>query len=179
MIRPVNINPQDILLNFELYHMLKELKLENYRGFAHHIIPFKLLNVIVGANNAGKSSVVEALRITSFTVNRYKSLTYKRAPEWLDISGNYGVSPSIKNAEINFDSICNQYNNDQPAIITASFKDGSSVTTYLNKDAKVHSIIKSPKGKIISSKGDALKLDLPSINILPQVGPLQREEFML
>jgi predicted ATPase len=159
--------------------MLKELKLENFRGFANHTIPFKPLNVIVGSNNAGKSSVVEALRITSFAVNRFKSLTYRRAPEWLDISGNYGVSPSLKNAEINFDSICNQYNNDQPTIITANFIEGSSVTTYLNREAKVHSVIKSPKGKIISSRGEALKLDLPSVNILPQVGPLQRDEFIL
>jgi predicted ATPase len=160
--------------------MLKDLKLENYRGFVQHTIPFKKLNVIVGSNNAGKSSVVEALRITSFAVNRYRNLNYRRPPEWLDIGGiNYGVSPSLKNAEINFDSICNQYNNDQPAVITANFINGSNVTTYLNREGYVHSVIKSPKGKILSSRGEDLKIDLPTLNILPQVGPLQRDEFVL
>lgn len=160
--------------------MIKELKLENYRGFDKHTIPFKSLNVIVGANNAGKSTVVEALRITSFVVNRYRNLTYRKVPEWLEIGGiNYGVSPSLKNSEINFESICNQYHNEQPAVISASFTDGSNVTTYLNNKGEIHSVIKSPKGKILSSRSDARKIDLPSINILPQVGPVQREELIL
>jgi len=160
--------------------MIKELKLENYRGFVQHTIPFKKLNVIVGTNNAGKSTVVEALRLTSFVVNRYRNLSYRKVPEWLEISGkNYGVSPSLKNAEINFESICNQYYNEHPAIISANFTDGSNVTTYLNNEGEIHSVIKSPKGKILSSRSDAQKIDLPSINILPQVGPVQREELIL
>ena len=73
--------------------MLRELKLENYRGFTNHTIPFRKLNVIVGANNAGKSTVVEALRIISFTANRYRNLTYRKVPDWLEISGrNFGVT---------------------------------------------------------------------------------------
>jgi AAA15 family ATPase/GTPase len=160
--------------------MLKELKLENYRGFSHHTIPFKKLNVIVGANNAGKSSIVEALRITSFVVNRYNNLTYKKAPDWVEIAGkNYGVAPSLKNAEINFDSVCNQYNNDKPAKISATFTDGSIVSSYLNNEGNIHSVIESPTGKIISSRSEAKKISLPSINILPQVGPVQRDEIIL
>ena len=160
--------------------MLKELKLENYRGFTQHTIPFNKLNIIVGANNAGKSTVVEALRILSFVVNRYRNLSYRKVPDWLLIGGkNYGVSPSLKNAEINYESICNQYNNEQPAIITANFTDGSNVTTYLNAHGDIHSVIKSPKGKVLSSRGETSKIDLPSINILPQVGPVQKEEVIL
>jgi len=160
--------------------MIKELKLENYRGFVQHTIPFKKLNVIVGTNNAGKSTVVEALRILSFVVNRYQNLSYRKVPDWLEIGGrNYGVSPSLKFAEINFDSICNQYNNEQPAVIIADFEDGSNVTAYLNREGDIHSVIKSPKGRIITSRSNANKIDLPSINILPQVGPVQRDEHIL
>lgn len=119
--------------------MIKELKLENYRGFVQHTIPFKKLNVIVGTNNAGKSTVVEALRILSFVVNRYQNLSYRKVPDWLEIGGrNYGVSPSLKFAEINFDSICNQYNNEQPAVIIADFEDGSNVSAYLNREGDIH-----------------------------------------
>lgn len=160
--------------------MLRELKLENYRGFTNHTIPFRKLNVIVGANNAGKSTVVEALRIISFTANRYRNLTYRKVPDWLEISGrNFGVTPSLKNTEIKFESICNQYRIEQPAKIVASFNDGSSITTYLNHEGNIHSIIETPNKKIISSRSDARKIDLPSINILPQVGPVQSDEVIL
>jgi energy-coupling factor transporter ATP-binding protein EcfA2 len=160
--------------------MLRELKLENYRGFTNHTIPFRKLNVIVGANNAGKSTVVEALRIISFTANRYRNLIYRKVPDWLEISGrNFGVTPSLKNTEIKFESICNQYRIEQPAKIVASFNDGSSITTYLNHEGNIHSIIETPNKKIISSRSDARKIDLPSINIIPQVGPVQSDEVIL
>ena len=43
--------------------MLRELRLENYRGFSDHSIPFEEVSVLVGRNNAGKSTAVEALRL--------------------------------------------------------------------------------------------------------------------
>ncbi len=160
--------------------MIKQLRLENYRGFVQHIIPFKELNVIVGANNAGKSTIVESLRILSLVVNRYQNLTYRKVPDWLMIGGrNYGVSPSLKYAEINFDSICNQYNNEQPAVISADFDGGDNVTVYLNREGNIHAVIETSNGRIISTRSEAYKIDLPSINILPQVGPVQRDEHIL
>jgi len=160
--------------------MIKELRLQNYRGFVQHTIPFKKLNVIVGANNAGKSTIVEALGIISLVTNRYKNLAYKKSPEWLLIEGNvYGVSPSMKHAEISFDSICNQYKDEFPAVISATFGDGSEVMVYLNKKGDIHAVIKVENGKILSSKRDAGKIELPNINILPQVGPVQKDEVIL
>ncbi len=67
--------------------------------------------------------------------------------------------PSLKYAEINFDSICNQYNNEYPAIISADFTDGSNVMVYLNKDGDIHSVIKSPRGRILDSRSNASKID--------------------
>ena len=40
--------------------MIEKLKLTNYRGFDNHTIPFSELNIIVGSNNAGKSTIVQS-----------------------------------------------------------------------------------------------------------------------
>ncbi|MCK4261039.1 MAG: AAA family ATPase [Halanaerobiales bacterium] len=40
--------------------MLTKLKLCNFRCFARHTIPLKENTIIVGRNNAGKSTIVEA-----------------------------------------------------------------------------------------------------------------------
>ena len=46
--------------------MIKELRLENFRGFDDHRIPFNPRTiVVVGKNNAGKSTIVEALRLVA------------------------------------------------------------------------------------------------------------------
>ena len=52
--------------------MLKNLRLTDFRGFADHFIPLRDFRVIVGQNNMGKPTIVEALR--------YGNLTYRPLP---------------------------------------------------------------------------------------------------
>lgn len=42
---------------------LRSMKLVNYKGFTDHTITFRHTNVLVGANNAGKSTALGALRL--------------------------------------------------------------------------------------------------------------------
>jgi len=42
---------------------LRSLKLVNYKGFENHMISLRRTNVLVGANNAGKTTALGALRL--------------------------------------------------------------------------------------------------------------------
>jgi AAA15 family ATPase/GTPase len=42
--------------------VLKNLRLTDFRGFADHFVPLRDFTVIVGQNNMGKPTIVEALR---------------------------------------------------------------------------------------------------------------------
>lgn len=159
--------------------MLKHLYIENFRGFSEHEIYFKPKTIVVGQNNAGKSTLVEALRIISIVSNRYKNLAYHPVPDWLDIPGrHYGVSPSLKSMEINFESIFFRYGS-PPSRIIASFDDNSSISVYLGEKGKIHSVITDQRGKIINSRHKAYNVTLPSIRIMHQVAPVQRIENCL
>lgn len=72
--------------------MLEEMSLENFKGFANHIIQFKDFSVVIGRNNAGKSSAFDALRIIATAVARFKVGKLTARPVWLDGSGT-GVIP--------------------------------------------------------------------------------------
>jgi AAA15 family ATPase/GTPase len=50
--------------------MLSEITFRNFKCFSRHTIPLRPVTVIVGRNNAGKSTVVEALRLVSLVVSR-------------------------------------------------------------------------------------------------------------
>lgn len=159
--------------------MISSLKIENFRGFHNHELPLKDLTIIIGQNNAGKSTIVEALRLISLVVNRYKNLAFHEAPDWLNIPMiDYGVSPSLRNMEINFETMFYGYA-EPPSIITAYFINGCSITLYLSSLEKIHAVIRNKKGKIIKSKAEALKLNLPEVSIMPQVAPVQKEEKIL
>ncbi|MDI6734935.1 MAG: ATP-binding protein [bacterium] len=159
--------------------MLSALRLENFKGFDKHELPLNDLTVIVGQNNAGKSTIVEALRLLAVVVGRYRHLSYRPVPSWLDIPGRHsGVSPSLKNMEINFDSIFHRYG-DPPAEITASFSDKSSISIYLAGEDKIYAVIRDQEDNIIKSKQQADQVILPTVSILPQVAPVQRQETIL
>ena len=104
-------------------YMLSELPLKNFRGFDNHKVCFRELSVVVGANNAGKSTMVEALRFVSILTNRYRDLKFRRPIQLFEEHGAHaGVSLSLKNIVVNFEHGFHRYGA-PPAIITPTFSD--------------------------------------------------------
>ena len=52
--------------------MLSKLSITNFRCFENHRIDFRRFNIIVGKNNVGKSTIVDALKLLA-NVCRYAS----------------------------------------------------------------------------------------------------------
>jgi len=159
--------------------MIKSIHLTNFRGFEDHHVPLHQKTIIVGKNNAGKSTIVEALRLVSLVANRYLRLQFSNVPRWLDLpKREKGVSPSLRNTDINLDSVFNNYG-DPPAVITAAFDNGSTVTIHIGPEGAIHAVLRNAKGQIIANGSSAQGLKLADIYILPQVSPLLREEKIL
>jgi|LGVE01.1.fsa_nt_gb energy-coupling factor transporter ATP-binding protein EcfA2 len=159
--------------------MIEKLRLQNFRCFHDHILPLRPTTIIVGRNNAGKSTIIEALRLISIVVSRYQSLNFSSVPDWLEIPESYrGVSPSLRNLGFNFKTVFHRYGQ-PPAIITATFDTKHTVSIYIGPEGKIHSVIKNPNGKIINNKSKAKKVFLPKVSTLPFVAPLSYEEKIL
>lgn len=155
--------------------MLKKLILENYRCFEKTEISFRDLSIIVGKNNAGKSTLIEALRILSLVVNRCKSIYYTKPPSWLRLKEDVlGISPSLNNLDISPGGIFFMYG-EGPAKIIADFDNGAKVTIYIGEDLDLFATISS-QDVFVESKRFAASLKLRDINILPQISPLLRDE---
>jgi AAA15 family ATPase/GTPase len=159
--------------------MLKKFSIENYRCFEKTEIVFRELTIAVGKNNAGKSTLIEALRILSLVVNRCRNISYVSRPAWVPLSEDIlGIQPSLANLDISERSIFFMYR-DPPAIIRAEFENGCRVTVYVGEEARVFATIQNSKGVAVESKSFAASLKMPEINILPQIGPLLRNETVI
>jgi predicted ATP-dependent endonuclease of OLD family len=159
--------------------MIEKLQLRNFRCFFDHTVSFRENTIVVGENNAGKSTIVEALRIISIVAMKYKYLTYKAVPNWLRIpSKNKGVVPSLKEYDFNFDSVFHRYS-DPPAQVDAYFTTGESISVFIGSDGNIFSLIKDKDGQVVKSKGQAATLNIPRVLILPEISPLLREERKL
>ncbi|MBN1293510.1 MAG: AAA family ATPase [Candidatus Latescibacteria bacterium] len=159
--------------------MITNLSLQNYRGFKEHDLPFASMSVVVGKNNAGKTTIVEALRLLSMVTLRYRKLPFKSPPSDTDIPRRLiGVTPSLKNVDINFNTIFNHYN-EPPGLLVASFINGTSVTVYILSEGRIHAVIQDTHGQIVKNNQQAARVELPEVRIMPQVAPLQREKTIL
>lgn len=159
--------------------MLKQIRLQNFRRFEDHIIPFRPSTIIVGPNNAGKSTVVEALRLVSFVTNRYRNLAFHRPPDWLTSGvGSMGVAPSLKDLRTNLQTVFFDYR-DPPASIEARFTTGAAIDVYIGPEEMVFAVIRDDTGRAVKSRAQTYELALPRIGIQPQVAPVQHEEVLL
>ena len=156
--------------------MLRTLRLQNYRCFDDHTVTFQPSTVVVGKNNAGKSTIVEALHLVAAVVNR-KAATFTTAPAKSGIPRFHRcIAPRTAHLSINLRTAFHRYG-EPPAILTATFTGGAVVTVHAHREG-VHAIIRGPKGWVTTTAAFAA-LNIPHINILPQVAPLQAEETHL
>jgi len=159
--------------------MIESLHLQNFRCFKNHTLTFRPLSVLVGANNAGKSTIVEALRLLALVTARCRSLPYRSPPDWTEQPQiRRGVAPSTQGLELRGGSAVYQYK-EPPAVVTARFTSGAVVELFINTSEDVFALIRDSDGVDVCSKGDARRCALPRIGILPQIGPLARSESIL
>lgn len=161
--------------------VLDSLRLQNFRGFDEHEVPFRDLTIIVGANNAGKSTVVEALRLASLVITRIKrgGTAFTAVPEWLDDPLAYRGIPIGRSGRPAVDghaeSTFNRYS-PPPAAITAKFTNRASVSVFVGPDGELHGVVRDTKGNAAGTSAEAKDYPLPRIAIQPQVAPLLRQE---
>jgi hypothetical protein len=140
------------------------LSFENFRCFDRHTVNFEKNTVIVGKNNAGKSSIVEGLRLIAALVNR-KSATFVAPPSSLDLP-DFEACVQVGSADLDLEigTIFHRYG-EPPAVIAATFEGDITATVYIS----------SPNAVFASR---LRQLDLPSIYVLPQISPLRTEEYV-
>ena len=159
--------------------MIKKLILENYRCFEKTEISFKDLSIVVGKNNAGKSTLIEALRILSLVVSRCKSINYSSIPEWLRLDDDLlGINPSLNNLEISSAGIIFMYG-EGPAKIFSEFENGVKINIYISDKAEIFATLFDSRGVNVESKKFAASLKMNDLNILPQISPLLKEETII
>jgi hypothetical protein len=160
--------------------MLAQLKLSNFRGYENHIINFRKITIVVGRNNAGKSTIVEALRLVSLITRRFQSLShYHSVPRWADRPKfERCVSPSTEDFELSDQTVFYRHGS-PPAKITAKFLTGEEIDVLIGPNQEVVGIIRDAKGNTVRSKAQAIGIQLPEVGILPQIGPILREERLL
>jgi hypothetical protein len=159
--------------------VLKALQFKNYRCFRDHRLPLKTETIVVGKNNAGKSTSIEGFRLISLVTERFPNLNFRDVPDWLPVSRRYkGARVDLSGLGVSWANVFHRYE-EPPAVIEGTFETGYTIQVYLGPEGASHTIILDPGGTPITSRGEAGRHRLPRVSVLPQVAPLDREERIL
>jgi len=159
--------------------MIHRIELIKYKCFKRHSIILKDLSIVVGKNNAGKSTMIEALRLIAIVSQKYLTNHFKSPPEWTSLYlADKGLIPSLKGIEYSSENVVFDYE-DPPAIIKCHFKNKARFEIYLNENNGIFAQIFDSKNNLIKTRSEAKKLKINPIKILPQIGPLSSNEKVL
>ena len=158
--------------------MIKQISITNFRCYEQSTITFNGTSILVGRNNAGKSTMIEALKIISSVTRKYKTLRFIAPPEWVDNEESYGVSPSVENMNISDRGIFHMYGN-PPAIIEAIFSNGTSIKAYVGECLNIFAVIIDEGGCYIRNSKEAKNVEIPVIEVLPQISAVMDTERII
>ena len=163
-----------------MIYMLKSIKLKNYRCFENSEISFRDISVIVGHNNAGKSTIIEALRIISAVALKFKSANYSAAPSELELPATTkGLRINIDYLKIDRRSIVYQYRENDGAFseIIAIFDENIAIHVYISSEIFFATV--EANKKLIKNKAQALQMPGIELYIMPQIGLIREDEPLL
>ena len=156
--------------------MLKNIVFENYRCFENNSVLFKNLSVLVGKNNAGKSTITEALRMIAYAARKSTKTTYRAIPTSMGIGiGKKGIRIDVDSLKIDLRSAIYLYE-DKIAHVVALFDNEARIELYVSTE-EAYAILYAPNGKMINLKTKAEAYCFNhQIAILPQIGLIKEKE---
>ena len=158
--------------------MILQLKIKNFRCYEESTITFNGTSILVGRNNAGKSTLIEALKIISSVTRKYRSLRFSAPPDWLSDVRYYGVSPNVDNMNISDRGIFHMYGN-PPAIIAALFSNGTAIKAYVGEGLSIFAVLGDENGCPIKNSKEAKTVNIPIIEVLPQISAVLDSEKVI
>lgn len=158
--------------------MLKKIKLSNFKCYKQSTLYLKDITVIVGNNNAGKSTLIEALRLVALVVRKYKNIIYSEMPNEFDLPKKQkGFKITSADTIVDLRSVIHNLEGDY-ATIEVEFDTKEIIKIYLNSTYAYASVFDAT-GNVISNKGTARKLSIAPVRIMPQIGLIKDEEKRL
>lgn len=157
--------------------MIKSIVLKNFRGFRDHTIDFTPFCLLIGQNNAGKTTLIEALRIAATAIEKVRSAKIVNAPTHFapDITGP-GFKFSLDTLDIENRGIHYNYESSEPAMIRVRYSNNCAIVIAIGEELSDNFCqFLLPGGKKIHLKNQMSGKFHP-IYVMPPIGSLLGEE---
>ena len=158
--------------------MLEKIQFINYKCFENATIPLRDITIAVGKNNAGKSTMIEGLRLLSLAIKSGSKQNYKDLPSIFQQRNKKSKKLKLDSLKIDLRTVSHFYKEDIISKIIGYFNDKNKIEIYISDDV-AYACYYDKSGRNIKSANKFLVSSFSRVEILPQIGLIKEEERQL
>ena len=154
---------------------ISSVRFDGYKAFRSFSLSLQRMNVLVGPNNSGKSTIIRAFRILEVALRQANA----KKTEMIQINDrNYmGYRISDRNFPVSLENVHTDYE-ESDARIRFRCNNGNSLDLLFPSDGGCI-LVPNAQGKQCHTPGRFKNCFPISIQTVPELGPLEDEEFLL
>lgn len=156
--------------------MFKPVRFRNFKSLKDYTVHLRATNVLVGPNNAGKSTILDAFRAMA-AAHRHAS---RRVQSPIAVNGTtvVGYEIPMSNFPISLANIHSDYQTSHETSVTFSLENGNKLQLTFYDNARCIMTIVEVKQRTTTTA--QFRKNFPvSIYPFPTLGPLEEEELLL
>ncbi len=152
---------------------ITSLELRNFKAFRHFSVQLENINVLVGPNNSGKSTILGAFRVLDAALRRARA----RRPERVLVNGKVVLGYDIPSdgLPISTENIHTDLAETDTSVLFR-FSNGNNLKILFPTDGGCRLVPEPNDGVHIFSTSDFRRAYPASLTVVPVLGPLEHEE---
>lgn len=153
---------------------ITSIRFSNYKSFDQFSVSLSQFNILVGPNNAGKSTIIGALKILAEGIRKAKA----RKPVLIQDPKDhqvYGYQVDLSQVPVATENIFHNYNDDSFAVIRFRLSDGTFLQLFFPENNVCYLNYESDK-VTIRSPSEFKKHVNVEIGYVPILGPVEHKE---
>lgn len=160
--------------NKKMMNQITSIRYKNYKSFKQFSVSLKEFNILVGPNNAGKSTVIGSLKILAEGIRKAKS---KKPINITDPNGVQilGYEIDLNLVPVATENVFHNYDDSEPAVIRFRLSDNSHLQVFFPSRGLCYMNYDSPNTIIRAPKDFKEKVGV-EIGYVPILGPVEHEE---
>ena len=152
---------------------ITSIRFRNYKAFADYSVSLNAFNVLVGPNNAGKSTVLGALRILSEGIRRARTKT----PEMIVGPKGHQVKAypiPLQGLPVSTENVFHDYNEAEPATVEFRLSNGGVLSLFFPEKGQCYLV--ADGAWPVRSASNFKKYFNVDIGFVPTLGPVDHNE---
>jgi ABC-type multidrug transport system ATPase subunit len=154
-------------------HHFTSITFKNYKALKKYSVSLNCFNVLVGPNNAGKSTIIGAFRILSEGIRKASA----KKPEYINLEGiaSWGYRVPLEDLPVATENIFSDYDDSEPATVEFQLSGGNKLLLVFPEPMSCFLVCKTER-RSVRSPSDFKREYKASVGFVPILGPVEHNE---